>query len=124
MRGLANTKMAGVYVFGGNYADNKPLPAGGPDPLRPPSGDHQVEISEGRLVTTNHAAQEIFVDSGVVDAFDRLATALNTNDKDEIGQSLTDLTQAFDRVQDMTGELGARMNQLDVPPALLETTLC
>ncbi len=114
VRSLANTKLAGVFVFGGNYADSEPIPTSGPDPLRPPSGDHKVEISEGRLVTTNHAAQEIFVDSGVMDAFDRLSTALNNDDPDEVRQSITDISNAFDQVQDLTGELGARMRQLDV----------
>jgi flagellar hook-associated protein 3 FlgL len=119
-RSLANTELAGVFVFGGNYADSEPYPASGPDPLRPPAGDQQVEIAEGRTVTTNHSAQEIFVDSGVMDALERFSVALKANDVDEIRASITDLTQSHGLVQDIVGELGARQANLDVTSSNLD----
>ena len=121
VRSLANTQLAGVYVFGGAYADSKPYPVTGPDPLRPPAGDYEVEIAEGRQVQTNHSAQDIFVDSGAMDALDRLATALQNDDQPEIGAALTDVTNAFEEVQDLYGELGARMSQMDVAATNVES---
>jgi len=121
VRELGNTKLAGAYLFGGAYADSEPFATTTPDPLRPPSGQHQIEVGSGQVVPTNHDGQQIFVDTGVFAALERLSTGLGNNDVNEITASLGDLDNAFQAVQDVIGELGARMNALDIADANIET---
>ena len=120
-RDLANTRLSGSYVFGGQYADSAPFQGGAVDPARPPSGSFQVEVGARLFVETNHSAQEIFLDSDVVDALQALATAMNGDDVDGIKAATTRIDSAFDSVQNLVGDLGARMNQLDVAMSNLES---
>lgn len=112
--GLANTRLGEAYVFGGAYSDTPPLPNGVPDPARPATGSPALEIGNGSFVEGNHGAQEIFVDSGVMDALTDLSAALDANDPEAIQAAEADLAAAFQRIQEIVGELGARMSQLDV----------
>lgn len=118
---LANTQLAGSYVFGGQYADRPPFDGGVTDPAYPPSGAHTIEVGAGLRVETNHSAQEIFVDTDVVDSLKALSTALGANDVDGIRSAMTRVDGAISAVQVVVGELGARMNQLDVTVANLDS---
>ena len=111
---LANTRYADAYVFGGQYADSPPFQAGAVDPARPPSGDLSMEIGTGLVVNTNHSAQEIFLDSDAVDSLQALADALGANDPDAIRAAVTRIDGAFDQVQVLVGDLGARMARFDI----------
>ncbi len=110
---LGNTRFSGSYLFGGDYADTPPLTGAGTDPSRPPVGTLEVEGGAGSFYAVNHGAQEIFVDSGALDALSELALALGNDDQTAIQTSIGSLDTAFDTVQELTGELGARMNQVD-----------
>ena len=121
VKGLANTQLAGSYIFGGTYADAPPYVAGALDPTRPPQGAFKVEVGANRLLETNHSAQEIFVDTDAVDSLQALAAALNANDAAGIKAAMTRIDSAYDEVQTVTGNLGARMNQLDVTVSNLQS---
>ena len=121
VKGLANTQLAGTYVYGGTYADTPPYVGGALDPAKPPQGAFKVEVGANRLLETNHSAQEIFVDTDAVDGLQALADALNANDVTGIKNAMTRLDSAYDEVQNLTGDLGARMNQLDVTVSNLES---
>lgn len=112
--GLGNTTFQGRYLFGGQYADRQPFPTTTPDPAAPPTGELQVEIGPGQRVGTNHSGQEVFVDTGVFAALEELSAALGANDPDAIRTALTSIDDAFDGVQELTGDIGARLNSLDV----------
>lgn len=118
---LANTQHQGAYLYGGQYADRAPYTGGTLDPALPPSGDRRLEVGAGRYVKTNHSAQEIFVDSDAVDSLQALSDALGANDTDAIRTALTRIDGAFDNVQEVVGDLGARQNQLDVTLSNLES---
>ncbi len=118
---LANTRLAGSYLFGGDYADTAPLDGGVADPARPATGSARLEIGSGTFVETTHGAQEIFLDSGVMDALSALSTALGDNDATAVQTAAEDLDTAFDNVQSIIGDLGARMSQLDVTGSNLES---
>lgn len=118
---LANTRMAGSYLFGGQYADTPPLQNGAPDPARPASGSALIEIGEGTFIETTHGAQEIFVDSGVMDALSDLSAALDADDPTGVQTAMTALDDAFQAVQEIVGDLGARMSQLDVTASNLDS---
>lgn len=110
---LGNTQFVGSFLFAGDYADTKPFTATGPDPLRPPTGTHRVEGGAGAFYSVNHSGQEIFVDTGILDALENLSTALGSDSSADIQASIGDLDIAFEGVQELIGELGARMNQVD-----------
>ena len=110
---LGNTQFAGSFIFGGDYADTRPFTAAGADPLRPPAGTHQVEGGAGAFYAVNHSGQEIFVDSSILDALENLGTALGANSGAGIRTSITEVDAAFGSLQEMVGELGGRMNQVE-----------
>lgn len=118
---LANTKFNGSYVFGGQYADSPPFQGGTWDPTRPPSGTSTIEIGAGLFADTNHSAQEIFIDSDVVDTLDAMQLAMDNNDVAGIQAALTRVDDAFQAVQELVGDLGGRMNQVDVAVSNLES---
>ncbi len=113
VRELGNTRFGEEYLFGGPYADTRPFPPGGPDPTRSPSGTRMVEGSPGTLFAANHGGMEIFVDTGALSALEDLSTALGADSQSGILGAIEELDTAFDGVQQLVGELGARMNQVD-----------
>ena len=121
VKGLANTQLAGSYIYGGTYSDTPPYVAGALDPAKPPQGAFKVEVGANRTLETNHSAQEIFVDTDTVDSLQALADSLDANDVDGIKAAMSRLDGAYDATQNVTGELGARMNQLDVTVSNLQS---
>jgi flagellar hook-associated protein 3 FlgL len=111
--GLANTQFAGSYMFAGDYADTRPFSDTGIDPARPPTGELKVEGGAGAFYLANHNGQEIFVDSGILDALENLSLGLENDSDDDIRAAITDLDTAFKSVQGTTAELGARMTKVD-----------
>jgi flagellar hook-associated protein 3 FlgL len=111
---IGNANIADNYIFGGVNSDRGPLSGSAVDPTAPPTGDQRVEISAGRTIATTHSAQEVFVDSGVISSMQALSTALKANDASAVQSALTSVDNAFGKVQETVGELGARMNQVSV----------
>ncbi len=110
---LGNTQFTGSYLFGGVYADSRPFTSGGTDPARPPAGDFTVEGGAGVYFQANHSGQELFVDTGALGALNNLIEALGNDSETEVRASIEGLDTAFDAVQSLTAELGARMNRVD-----------
>lgn len=121
VKDLANTQLAGAYIFGGQYADAPAYSSGAWNAARPAEGDFTVEVGTRRFVETNHSAKEIFVDTGAVDRLQELADALNANDEDGVRSALSGLDAAMGGVQSVVGDLGARMNQLEVAVTNLDS---
>jgi flagellar hook-associated protein 3 FlgL len=119
---LGNSKQGNSWLFGGDFSDSAPFtPSGVVDPARPPVGGGSVEIGEGQTVSLNHDGQRVFVDSGVFAAFQQLSTALGTDDTPGVAASITSLVTSFDAVQDVLGETGARVRQLETASANIES---
>lgn len=111
---LGNTRHGNTFLFGGDFADSAPFDASGAtDPARPPSGGISSQIGDGRVVRVNHDGTEVFVSSGVLQSLRDLSTALGADDTAGIASSITDVSSAFDEVQNLLGETGARVRQLD-----------
>ena len=110
---LGNTQFVGSFLFAGDYADARPFSDAGPDPTRPPTGTHQVEGGAGTFYAVNHSGQEIFVDTGILDALENLSTALGSDSGADIRASIGELDTGFADIQELIGGLGARMNQVD-----------
>lgn len=111
---VGNTKHGNSWLFGGDFADARPFDStGATSANRPPSGGLSTEIGDNRVVRVNHDAVEVFVDSGVLSALQDLSTALGTDDTPGVAAAITSISNAFDEVQHLLGETGARARQLD-----------
>jgi flagellar hook-associated protein 3 FlgL len=112
VRALGNSRLGEAWVFGGDEAHRPPFSE---DPLVPlPGGEGAVEIAAGQTVQTAHSAQTIFADTGALDALARLAGALEQDSRPAIAEALVDLEAAFSSVQQLVGEVGGRLNRVDV----------
>lgn len=112
---LGNTTLAGVYLFGGVYGDKPPFDAtGATDPARPPVGQHDVEIAADQRAASNHDGNQVFVASGVLASLTKLSDALAANDGTAVAQAGRDVNTAFNDVQSLLGEVGARSARLQV----------
>jgi len=111
-RTLGNTRLGDAWVFGGDEAHRPPFDD---DPTRAlPVGEPLLEVGTGTWVPGAHSARTIFGDTGALDALEVLAQALEGNDREGIAVALTGLDAAFGSVQRLVGEVGARMNRVDV----------
>ncbi|MFT5433343.1 MAG: flagellin-like hook-associated protein FlgL [Myxococcota bacterium] len=79
----------------------------------PPVGEQRTQISEQELVATNHDGQAVFVDSTALTALQNLSNALGANDSAQIQAALAGVDTAFDNVQHIFTETGARSNRLE-----------
>jgi len=119
---LGNTKYGTGYLFGGDNSTTAPLSNTAPfyATATPPSGAHTTEIAEGQLFQSNHNAKQIFLDTNTLQALKDLSTALGNNDQTAIGAAVTSLTSAQNNVQNLVGDIGARVNQLQVTSSNLD----
>lgn len=123
---FANTRFEGSYLFGGADGDTEPYTI---DTSRPvldyvssrPTGQHTVEIADRRYLATNHNAVEVFEDTGVLQAVRALASGLAANDTAAIGASLSQIESAFEGVQSVIGDIGARGSQINLTRRGLQT---
>lgn len=120
--GLGNTQYAGSYLFGGDNVTAPPVTTKPPfySSAQPPAGTHTTEISAGRIFKSNHNARELLLDSNVLGSLQQLSDALGANDQTAIGNAVAPLTSANDAVQALVGDLGARLNQLEVTGSNLD----
>ena len=124
---LGNTRYGDGYLFGGDFMLDAPFAADGTTSAdRPPSGTRQVRIGPGQTGELGHDALRVFVDSGVIESVRQLSAALGDDSPEGIAASVGDLAGAFDAVQDLLGEVGARSRQLETAGVnldALETSL-
>lgn len=124
---LGNTRHGDAYLFGGAQASIAPFgivedEAGALGfSTTSPSGEQRVEIAAGQLLGTAHDGTQVFgtADDGVLAALRDLSAALGGDDQDAIGAATSRLRAALDDVQVLVGDVGARMNQLEITGANL-----
>ncbi|HEX3157033.1 MAG TPA: flagellar hook-associated protein FlgL [Gemmatimonadaceae bacterium] len=122
---LGNTQFAGDHIFGGERLDVAPFAVVEGPPLdftsTMPTGSAQTEISSGQWLTATHDGTEVFGTpaGGVLASLAALSAALGADDQDAIGATLADLRASNNHVDDLTGAIGARVNQLDITKANL-----
>lgn len=129
---LANTKFGDDYLFGGTRANERPLrnPTVVTDPFtnlldtssQPvnPSGSIQLEINDGKFVTPNHNATEVFLNTNALQALRDLSIALGNDDVPGINTALNTLQGANNGVQTLIGTQGARSSEFVVNGSLLD----
>jgi flagellar hook-associated protein 3 FlgL len=120
--GLGNTQYAGTYLFGGDNVTVAPISSTPPfyTTLDAPSGNHKTEISSGQSFHPTHNAKELLLDTAVLQALTDLSAALANNDQGQISSTISQIETSHQRVQGLIGEIGARINQLDITASNLE----
>jgi len=122
---LGNTQLAGDHIFGGEQPDVAPFAVLEGPPLdfstTAPAGVAETEISSGQWLTATHDGTEVFGTpaGGVLASLAALSAALGMDDQDAIGATLAGLRTSSNHVDDLTGAIGARVNQLEITKANL-----
>ncbi|MGN7939426.1 flagellar hook-associated protein FlgL [Virgibacillus sp. 6R] len=118
LMGVANTQVAGNYIFNGTQTKNPPIPLdanGNPDFSQINSTAYNIEVSKGVQLKVNVDANNVFSQ----ELFDTLS-ALETNLLDGEGtlengdELLADLDKHIDSMLAERSELGARYNRLEL----------
>ncbi len=125
---LANTTVEGEYLFGGHRATEAPFTLTGSGATTDytttgAAGDRPVEVDAGRVFVPTDDGATLFLDTGVMDAMRDLVQELHrpaTAGHDALRAAGRGVTQAFDRVQERIGALGARAGTLDLVAANLD----
>lgn len=116
--GLANTTSGNGYLFGGATADVKPFNDDGSVAANAvPQGQAETEIGSGIRMVSNHDGTQVFVDTNVFTALKDLSDALGANDQQAVQAALPGVDTAFDNVQELLGEVGARSSSLQIAGA-------
>ncbi|MRX72187.1 flagellar hook-associated protein FlgL [Bacillus lacus] len=114
---VANTKVAGRYIYNGNDTSKPPVTLGNPIGVSMDTGDFTVEVSKGVQLKANVNPINAF--GGIVDGkslfatLESLETALGSG---SLGDSsyLDLLDQHFSNMSAERSDLGARHNRLDL----------
>lgn len=126
---LANTRFEDDYLFGGHRASEAPFTLSGTGTATVDftttgaEGDRPVEIDAGRVFVPTDDGATLFLDTGVMGAMRDLVQELHrpaTAGHDQLRTAGRALQQAFDRVQERIGALGARAGTLDLVSANLD----
>jgi len=119
---LGNTKFGNEYLFGGNQSLTAPFATSGSGATLAytttgATGQRSVAIGDGQSIAATHNGQQLFVDTGVLDAVKNLSQALDPASsaygQGGITTALSGIDSALDSVQTMVGDTGARANTLD-----------
>lgn len=124
---LANTRYGDDYLFGGTQVTVAPATLDETDPanpdftIAPPGQSAALEVSAGQLVVPAHDAATIFGDctSGPLAMLRDLSRALGANDRVAIAGVTARGHQAISDTQTLVGDMGARLNQLEITSANL-----
>jgi flagellar hook-associated protein 3 FlgL len=125
---LGNTRHGEGYLFGGHRPDQMPFdPDAQPRQITPDAlldQPHEVEVSMGVRVPTNHNGKEVFVDTRAIEAVENFLTALGDPDPvtavQGIRTSMDALKGATVKVQDLLGDVGGRYNHLQTTETRLQ----
>lgn len=123
---IGNARFADRYIFGGTLTQTAPFVDN--------NGSYEYEGAPGTPTDPNAPDQRIIYEIGpgvsirvgihgddaimpVIEALSSLATALNDDDTEGIGNALGEMDEAFDNLLRWRAEVGARMNRLELAEA-------
>jgi flagellar hook-associated protein 3 FlgL len=116
---LANTKFGDEYLFGGDNSTVAPFTVSGTGAAAAytttsSGGNRVVSIDDGQTMTISHTGGQAFVASGILDSLVKLTGSLAGADVAGINAANTQVNGAFDNLQGIIGDVGARGNQLQM----------
>ncbi|KSU59828.1 flagellar biosynthesis protein FlgL [[Bacillus] enclensis] len=121
--GVAETKVAGRYIFHGTDVDNSPIKDGNPADGTAPQvannltsaviGNYNVEVSQGVSLKANVNPGNVFSQK-LFDTVHNIQKALETGDTDALDTELGNLDDVMETLSAERSELGARYNRLEM----------
>jgi flagellar hook-associated protein 3 FlgL len=126
---LGNTKFGNEYMFGGDQSQTPPFTWTGAGvtldyTTTNPSGTRNIEINDGQTMAVAMDGSQLLLNTGVLDAVRALSRALDpasgTYGTTGIGNAMQDIDAAFDSVQTLVGDVGAKGKQLDTTQTNLD----
>ena len=120
--GLGNTRYADTYLFGGDNVTSATISNAPPfyTTLNAPSGNHKTEISADQIFRPTHNAKELLLDTGVLQTLTDLSTALGNDNQAQISATIASIETGHQGIQALVGDLGARINQLEITGSNLD----
>jgi len=126
---LGNTKFGNEYMFGGDQSQTVPFTWTGSGATLDytttnPAGTRSIEINDGQTMAVAMDGSQLLLDTGILDAVRALSRALDpastTYGTAGIGSAMNDIDTAFDAVQTLVGDVGAKGKQLDTTQTNLD----
>ncbi|AZB44538.1 flagellar hook-associated protein FlgL [Bacillus sp. FJAT-42376] len=119
LQGVANTQVAGRYIFNGTKTDSAPVDAAGT--FNPAAADYKISVSKGVELEVNVNALEAFggkiggTGANLFQTLQGIVDDINTNETMTKGdQLLSNLDEHFDKLNAERAKLGARYNRLEL----------
>lgn len=126
---LGNTKFGNEYMFGGDASQTVPFGSAGAGATLDytstnPTGTRSIEINDGQTMAVAIDGTQLMISSGVLDAVKALARALDpasgTYGNAGIAAAMQNVDAAFENVQTLVGDVGAKGKQLDTTQTNLD----
>jgi len=119
LRGVAETRLDGQYIFSGTSTDTPPLASDGS--YQGGGQGNLVKVGQGQPVDIAIDGSSIFAGPGnLIGLLDELATALDANDVNAVGAKLDGLKNAQDQVINAQTDIGARISRVNLSETLSE----
>jgi flagellar hook-associated protein 3 FlgL len=119
---IGNTQFGNEYIFGGAQSQTVPFTSSGSGATlnwasTNPQGTRQVAIGDGQTIAASLDGSQLLITSGVLDSIKALSVALDptspTYGQAGISAAMNQLDAAFNSIQSLVGDVGARGKQLD-----------
>jgi flagellar hook-associated protein 3 FlgL len=114
---LANTDVAGNYIFSGSKTDTLPFEQGGTY-----NGDNSafsIKISENSTIEIGSDGEAVF--GTVFSTLADLKTALESNDVSGIQDAMDKLDTHFDDISSKISDVGSKMNRMEIKDNILQS---
>ncbi len=120
---LANTKFGNEYLFGGDQSQTQPFTSSGAGgtldyTTTNPQGQRTIAVDDNQALALTHDGSQVFLNTGVLDAVKSLAHSLDPTSVGYgtagIRAALKSLDDAYNSLQAVVGDAGARANRLTV----------
>jgi len=109
---VANTQVAGRYIFNGTDTDQPPVAEGDPPVVTMNTDAFLVEVSKNVKLKANINPENVF-GQDLFDTLQNIQNDLEANDTSNINDLLSDLDKYIDIMNAEWSELGARYNRVE-----------
>jgi flagellar hook-associated protein 3 FlgL len=113
---LANTNIAGSYIFSGSKTDTTPFSDNGT--YNGNSNAFTIKIGKDATIEVGSDGDAVF--GNILSTMADLKTALETNDVEGIQDAMGDLDGHFDDISAKISDVGSKMNRMDVKEKIFQ----
>jgi flagellar hook-associated protein 3 FlgL len=118
---LGNTRVGNEYLFGGTAVTAPPFTlTGSTISYNGDTGVRQAEVGEGYVMEVNHNGDQLMMASNLGATLTQLRADLAADNAAGVASAADSLSAAFDAVQVMQADVGARSRQLDSALATID----